>query len=40
MDHDMDEIPAQDNLDLEDQTQTEVEKEPKEVIVEVQAPAK
>lgn len=40
MDHDMEEIPAQDNLDLEDQTQPENDKEPKEVLVEVQAPPK
>ena len=40
MDHDMEEIPAQDNLDLEDQTQPEVDNSPKEVLVEVPAPPK
>lgn len=40
MDKDMEEIPAQDNLDLEDQTQPEEDKEPKKVLVEVTAPPK
>ena len=40
MDHDIEEIPAQDNLDLEDQTQPEVDNSPKEVLVEVPAPPK
>jgi hypothetical protein len=40
MDHDMEEIPAQDNLDLEDQTQPEIDNSPKEVLVEVPAPPK